>query len=109
MPHPRPPYLQRETTRHDKTVWYVRRERHGISERRQPQGRWPGFLNAIARPRLGPIYHWRPGASAKTFCITFWRKQAISPQARLRAHTSLTVVIAGSYAGTGAAFYRHHA
>jgi integrase len=29
MPHPRPPYLQRETTRHDKTVWYVRKERHG--------------------------------------------------------------------------------
>jgi integrase len=25
----RPPYLQRETTRHDKTVWYVRKERHG--------------------------------------------------------------------------------
>ena len=29
MPHPRPPYLLRETTRHDKTVWYVRKERHG--------------------------------------------------------------------------------
>src|SRR5215831_16902679 len=29
MPHPRPPYLQREVTRTDKTVWYVRRERHG--------------------------------------------------------------------------------
>ena len=29
MPHARPPYLQRETTRFDKTVWYVRRERHG--------------------------------------------------------------------------------
>jgi len=29
MPHPRPPYLQRETTRHDKMVWYVRKERHG--------------------------------------------------------------------------------
>jgi integrase len=30
MPHPRPPYLQRETTRYDKTVWYVRRQRHGL-------------------------------------------------------------------------------
>ena len=29
MPYPRPPYLQREVTRYDKTVWYVRRERHG--------------------------------------------------------------------------------
>ena len=29
MPHPRPPYLQREVTRYDKTIWYVRRERHG--------------------------------------------------------------------------------
>src|SRR5262245_52035332 len=29
MPHPRPPYLLREVTRTDKTVWYVRRERHG--------------------------------------------------------------------------------
>ena len=29
MPYPRPPYLQREVTRTDKTVWYVRRERHG--------------------------------------------------------------------------------
>ena len=29
MPHPRPPYLQRETTRSGETVWYVRRERHG--------------------------------------------------------------------------------
>ena len=29
MPHPRPPYLQREVTRYDKTVWYVRKERHG--------------------------------------------------------------------------------
>ena len=28
MPHPRPPYLQREVTRYDKTVWYVRKERH---------------------------------------------------------------------------------
>ena len=29
MPHPRPPYLQREETRYRKTVWYVRKERHG--------------------------------------------------------------------------------
>jgi integrase len=29
MPRPRPPCLQRETTRHGKTVWYVRKERHG--------------------------------------------------------------------------------
>jgi integrase len=29
MPHPRPPYLQREVTRSGETVWYVRRERHG--------------------------------------------------------------------------------
>src|SRR6516225_5436035 len=29
MPHARPPYLQREVTRYDKTVWYVRNERHG--------------------------------------------------------------------------------
>lgn len=29
MPYPRPPYLLREVTRYDKTVWYVRRERHG--------------------------------------------------------------------------------
>ena len=29
MPSPRPPYLQQETTRHGKTVWYVRKERHG--------------------------------------------------------------------------------
>src|SRR5262245_7408503 len=29
MSRPRPPYLLRETTRHDKTVWYVRQERHG--------------------------------------------------------------------------------
>ena len=29
MPHPPPPYLQREETRYRKTVWYVRKERHG--------------------------------------------------------------------------------
>jgi integrase len=29
MPQPRPPYLLRERTRHGKTLWYVRRERHG--------------------------------------------------------------------------------
>ena len=29
MPKRRPPYLQRETTRHGKTVWYVRKARHG--------------------------------------------------------------------------------
>src|SRR6516164_7627188 len=29
MPYPRPPYLQQETTRHDRTVWYVRKERRG--------------------------------------------------------------------------------
>ena len=25
MPRPRPPHLHKETTRHGKTVWYVRR------------------------------------------------------------------------------------
>lgn len=29
MTRPRPPYLQQETTRHGKTVWYLRKERHG--------------------------------------------------------------------------------
>lgn len=29
MTRSRPPYLQQEITRHGKTVWYVRRERHG--------------------------------------------------------------------------------
>jgi hypothetical protein len=28
MTRPRPPYLQQETTRHGKTVWYVWKERH---------------------------------------------------------------------------------
>jgi hypothetical protein len=26
MPRPRPPYLSRETTRHGRSVWYVRRD-----------------------------------------------------------------------------------
>jgi integrase len=29
MPRPRPPFLQREVTRHGKVVWFVRRDHHG--------------------------------------------------------------------------------
>jgi integrase len=43
MPHPRPPYLQRETTRHDKTVWYVRRERRGPRVRLKAEFGTPEF------------------------------------------------------------------
>jgi integrase len=43
MPHPRPPYLQRETTRHDKTVWYVRKERHGPRIRLKAEFGTPEF------------------------------------------------------------------
>lgn len=43
MPHPRPPYLQRETTRHDKTVWYVRKERGGPRIRLKAEFGTPAF------------------------------------------------------------------
>jgi len=57
MPHPRPPYLQRETTRHDKTVWYVRKERHAPRIRLKAEYGSPEFwqeyqdaLSGLSKP-----------------------------------------------------------
>ena len=43
MTRPRPPYLQQETTRHGKTVWYVRKERHGPRVRLKAEYGSPEF------------------------------------------------------------------
>jgi hypothetical protein len=58
MPCPRPPYLQRETTRYDKTVWYVRKERHGPRIRLRAEYGTPEFwqeyqdaLSGLSRQR----------------------------------------------------------
>ncbi|MGC8534869.1 MAG: tyrosine-type recombinase/integrase [Rhizomicrobium sp.] len=51
MPSPRPPYLHRATTRHGKTVWYVRKGQIGRIRLRQPYGTpdfWEEYQAAIA-------------------------------------------------------------
>ena len=42
MPHPRPPHLHRQTTRHGKTVWYVR-VNHGPRIRMRAAYNTPAF------------------------------------------------------------------
>ena len=58
MPRPRPPHLQREITRHGKTVWYVR---VGRGPTRQDQG---GIWNARVRCRISRCADWHPDRKA---------------------------------------------
>src|SRR6516165_4521611 len=58
MPPHRPPYLQREVTRTDKTVWYVRRERHGLRIRLRAEygteefwQQYQDALSGLSRPQ----------------------------------------------------------
>jgi integrase len=63
MPRPRPPHLQRETTRHGKTVWFVRIGKGPRARIRATYGS-PGFdLEYVAAVKGEPIAS-KPAASA---------------------------------------------
>jgi hypothetical protein len=58
MPRPRPPFLSRESTRHGKSVWYVRREGKRIrlrSEYGTPEfdAEYQAALSSAPRPQKG--------------------------------------------------------
>jgi integrase len=59
MPRPRPPYLQREITRHGKTLWYVRRDK-GPRIRINGAFGSPEFMAEYHRAVAGEIAATRP-------------------------------------------------
>ncbi|WP_298356917.1 tyrosine-type recombinase/integrase [Rhodoblastus sp.] len=59
MPRPRPPYLQREVTRHGKTLWYVRRDK-GPRIRINGAFGSPEFMTEYHRAVAGQIAATRP-------------------------------------------------
>jgi integrase len=77
MPYPRPPYLQRETTRHDKTVWYVRKERRGPRIRLKAEFGSPGFWQEY-QDALSGLSQRRGKATAGTLAWLFERYRETS-------------------------------
>ena len=72
MPHPRPPHLQLETTRHGKTVWYVRLERGGPRTRLRAEYDSPKFWQEYQDALSGLSRH-RDKATAGTLAWLFER------------------------------------
>lgn len=77
MPRPRPPYLQRETTRHGKTVWYVRIGDGPRTRLRSPYGT-PEFMaeyEAAIRgeEQAGSI---RPGSGTLAWLVAQYRESS---------------------------------
>lgn len=67
MPRPRPRFLHRETTRHGKTVWYVRRASGARIRLPEPFGTeafWQAYQDAIAGRALGAAEKGKPATGS---------------------------------------------
>src|SRR5271156_443373 len=76
MPHPRPPHLHRETTRHGKTVWYVRIDRGPRIRLRSDYGSagfGAGYVAAVAG-HTPPTRVNVPATSSLTWLIARYRE-----------------------------------
>src|SRR4029079_1703068 len=74
MPRPRPPHLQRETTRHGKAVWYVRQD-HGPRVRIRAEYGTPEFEEVYRAALSGaPTRKAAPSNSTLTWLIARYRE-----------------------------------
>jgi integrase len=76
VPRPRPPYLHRETTRHGKTVWYVRVDK-GPRIRLRAEYGTPGFwieYQAAVSGSARPVRKGAPKAGSLAWLIEQYRK-----------------------------------
>lgn len=105
MPRPRPPHLQRRTTRHGKTAWYVRVGR-GPLIRIKPEYGTPEFEAAYHAALKGDLAPTSKGAPAKDtigwlvnlyLSSGAWKEQAKGTKERRLPQLNQVIKTSGSY------------
>ncbi len=87
MPRPRPPYLHKTTSRHGKTVWYVRKSK--VHPRIRIHGEFgsPAFMAAYQEAVQGKPMTTAPRGPADSFASVLHRYRASTEWAALSAAT----------------------